>query len=81
MKLAQELEVLFSAEQIAARVREMGKQIEPSASLVVACESVASLVVKGRRAPIPMMSNDSRYVIVGGVHLPHHGEQLALPES
>src|SRR6184192_1469481 len=28
MKLAQELEVLFSAEQIAARVREMGKQIE-----------------------------------------------------
>src|SRR5437879_202783 len=28
MKLAQELEVLFTAEQIAARVREMGKQIE-----------------------------------------------------
>src|SRR5437016_14468436 len=28
MKLAQELEVLFTAEQIATRVREMGKQIE-----------------------------------------------------
>ena len=28
MKLAQELEVLFTAEQIAARVREMGRQIE-----------------------------------------------------
>ncbi|MCA1828536.1 MAG: hypoxanthine phosphoribosyltransferase [Myxococcales bacterium] len=28
MKLAQELEILFSADQIAQRVREMGKQIE-----------------------------------------------------